>query len=138
MRTSRLVLALVAALAACGPRAGQAGGPGPVRHNEDIIYAEEIDSARVSDAYEAILTLRPRFLASRGVADVHGGSGVRIVVDGITQQRVDDLRSVRAAEVVYIRYLSATEATTYWGSGMTTPVVYVLTRAGPGAGAVRH
>ncbi len=137
MRHPRLLLALVALFAACGPRPGS-DTPTPVRRNEDILYAEEIASARVSDAYEAILSLRPRFLAARGMTNIHGGSGLRVVVDGLTQPGVDALRSVRADEIVYVRYLSATEATTYWGGGFTTPVVYVLTRAGPGAGSVRR
>jgi hypothetical protein len=125
------------ALAACAPRSS--AGPSPLaRRNEDIVYSDEIAAAGVTDAYEAILALRPRYIAARDMPNARGGSGVRIVVDGLTQPRVDDLRSVRAAEIVYIRYLSAIEASTYWGGNINTPVVYVLTRAGPGAGAVRR
>ncbi|HEX9106123.1 MAG TPA: hypothetical protein VF832_02820 [Longimicrobiales bacterium] len=142
MRRRRLVLLLLPALLACaacsrGPGSG-GGGATPVRRNQNIIYADEIGTVRVSDAYEAILTLRPRFIAAWGTSNMQGGRGVRIVVDGVTERDVDALRNVRAPDIVYIRYLTAMEATTYWGGGFSTPVVYVLTRAGPGAGAVRH
>ena len=138
-RSMRIAFAaLVAALAACAPRATASPDGRPAqRRNENMLYAEEIAGARASDAYEAILSLRPRFLAARAMPNMHGGYGVRIVVDGLTVPE-DGLRSVRAEEIVYVRYLSAPEATTYWGTGFNTPVVYVLTRAGPGAGAVRR
>ena len=135
MRAWRLDVMLAATLVACAPHTPP-GGPA-LRRNQDIIYADEIAAARVSDAYEAILALRPRFLAARDVPNARGGSGVRIVIDGLTQPRVEDLRSVRATEIVWIRYLGAIEANTYWGGGINTPVVYVLTRAGPG-GDIRH
>ncbi len=131
-RTLRPLVLAAAALAlslACGGPAPQGGRPLP--RNGNILRADEIAAAEVVTAYDAIIRLRPRFLMSRGSTSINlpYSGGVRIYVDGIFQQSADDLRSVIAADIVYIRYLSAAEATTYWGTGFTSPVVYVLTRA---------
>ena len=125
----RLVLAAALALLACGSPAPRGGRPLP--RDGNILRADEIAAAEVGTAYDAIMRLRPRFLMGRGSTSINlpYSGGVRIYVDGVYQQRADDLRSVPASDIVYIRYLSAAEATTYWGTGFTSPVVYVLTRA---------
>jgi hypothetical protein len=131
-RTLRLSLLAAAALAlalACGSPAPR--GARPLPRDGNILRADEIAAAEVATAYDAIMRLRPRFLMGRGPTsiDLPFGGGVRIYVDGVFQRSADDLRSVMAADIVYVRYLSAAEATTYWGTGFTSPVVYVLTRA---------
>jgi len=130
------LLALALLLAACAsggtpPGAGGAGPPAGARLNSDIIYPDEIATSRATDAYDAIMRLRPRFLASRGQVTARRPEGVQVVVDGLTLRRSDDLRSVPAGSIVYIRYLTALEASTNWGGSFSTPVVYVLTGAGP-------
>ena len=132
-------LGLVLLLAACasgGPPAGDATPVAParsatVRTNADIILPEEIAAARATDAYDAIMRLRPRFLAPHASMDSRRPEGVQVVVDGVTLRGSSELRTVPASSIVYIRYLSELEASTNWGGSFKTPVVYVLTRAGP-------
>ncbi len=133
MRAAPLACALL--LVGCASGAGTAARDGlgapAAASNSDILYADEIASAHATDAYDAIMRLRPRFLAPHALVSARRPEGVQVVVDGVTVRGRDDLRNVSAASIVYIRYLSALEASTNWGGGFTTPVVYVLTRAGP-------
>ncbi len=128
-------LALLAGCASGGKPAGDVAPPPPAsdaaRRSSEIIYQDEIAAAGATDAYDAIRRLRPRFLLPHA-ATPRRPEGLRIVVDGVTV-RSDELRSVPASSIVYIRYLTASEASVNWGGGIDTPVVYVLTRAGPPA-----
>ncbi len=96
-----------------------------------MIAADEIAAADVTDAYDAIMRLRPRFLAPHGAGGSRRPEGVQVVLDGRTLASYRELHQVAAGSIVYIRYLSALEASTNWGGRFDTPVVYVLTRAGP-------
>ncbi len=118
---------------ASAPASGSApaAAPASTRFNSDIIYPDEIAAAGVGDAYDAIMRLRPRFLAPRGTGTTRRPEGVQVVVDGRTLSSSSELRQVTASSIVYIRYLSAMEASTNWGGRFDAPVVYVLTRAGP-------
>lgn len=125
-RASPFVLALALAGAACAP--ARPGGAAPSRDSY-ILRADEIAAANVSTAYDAVMRLRPQFLSGRGRSAFGDDQGVRFYIDGIPQTSVEDLRSISAGDVVYIRYLSATDATIRYGTGFSTPIVYVLTRA---------
>ncbi len=129
-------LALLAGCASGGKPAGDVAPPPPAsdaaRRSSEIIYQDEIAAAGATDAYDAIRRLRPRFLGPHAATTQRRPEGVRIVVDGVTV-RSDELRTVAASAIVYIRYLTASEASVNWGGGIDTPVVYVLTRAGPPA-----
>ncbi len=128
-----LVLALLGAGCASGraPGGGGSGTPASARLNADVIDADEIAASAVTDAYDAIMRLRPRFLAPHATGGSRRPEGVQVVLDGRTLRSSSELRQVPAASIVYIRYLSALEASTNWGGRFDTPVVYVLTRAGP-------
>ncbi|HVE78164.1 MAG TPA: hypothetical protein VNA89_04865 [Gemmatimonadaceae bacterium] len=118
------IVALVAT-AACA-----SGGSTPaVRHVASMrspLSGVEARSARVVDAYEAVQRLRPGFLRSRGSSGP-GGGGVRVYIDGQPAGGLDMLRTVPAAVIGQIEYLSASEATVRWGARFREGVIHVQT-----------
>jgi len=119
-------LALALGLGACGGGAGTAGagGRGGVRRNSNRIEAAELATVAEADAYTAISRLRPAWL--RGGTS---GSPPEIIVDGSPQSGGPDvLRNFRAADVMLLEYMSASDATTRYGTGYDSGAIIVTTR----------
>lgn len=119
-----MLLCLVCTLAACAST-----GVRPSR-SSDLITADEIEAASVSNAYDAIARLRPAFLRGRGQSSIQTpGSDLPIVyVNGLRTGTIEHLRSIPAQDVQQIRYINATDATTRFGTGHTGGVIEVTTR----------
>ena len=82
------------------------------RASADRLEYAEIGSARVADAYEAVIRLRPQFLRRRSTT----GDGQPVIyLDGVRQGGADILRSIPATVVYEIRYLTATAASAEFG-----------------------
>ncbi len=121
-----LCVSLLVAVAGCstassGSRSLQA---------RNVITAEEVQELNVSSAYEAIQHLRPHFLQTRGQASIQDPSaGVPVVyVNGVRYGSPGTLQGIRAVDVEEIRYLSASDATTRYGTGHVGGVIEVRTR----------
>jgi len=119
-----MLLCLVCTLAACASTRVR-----PSR-SSDLITADEIEAASVSNAYDAIARLRPAFLRGRGQSSIQTpGSDLPIVyVNGLRTGTIEHLRSIPAQDVQQIRYINATDATTRFGTGHTGGVIEVTTR----------
>lgn len=112
-------------LAAC---ASSAAPTGP-RRQRDRISAEEIASVQVGTAYEVIEALRPEFLRARGSASMSGAQEFAVVyIDGVRAGAPDELRRVPREVIGEIRYLSANDATTQYGTGHGGGAVLVVTK----------
>jgi hypothetical protein len=82
------------------------------RRSTNILTAEEIASSTAKDAFEVIDLLRPQWLRTRG------GPYLPVVyLDNTKYGEVESLRNIPAANIAEIRYLSANEATTLYGTG---------------------
>lgn len=114
---------------ACTLIACASSGARPSR-NSDLITAEEIEAASVSNAYDAVARLRPAFLRGRGQSSIQTpGSDLPIVyVNGLRTGTIDHLRNIPAQDVQTIRFISATDATTRYGTGHTGGIIEVTTR----------
>jgi hypothetical protein len=103
-------LALGAACATGGERAGGSGA---------VLDAAEIQAAgpQIRTAYDAIEQLRPQFLRTRANPTVGGSrlDPVRVYVDGTPWGEPESLRSMRAEEVVRIRFIRPNDAQTRYG-----------------------
>lgn len=115
--------ALALTLAGC---AGGGGGTaaGARRGSSTRIVADDLSSVAEMDLFGAISRLRPTWLRpqSRGTLPV-------IVVDGTPQAGgVDALRTMRAADVDEVQYMSASDATTRYGTGYTAGAIIITTR----------
>ncbi len=131
-----LVGAILGVLAA-GCASG--GGPGAAapRTNRDVLTAEEIAAAGVRNAYEAVSRLRPGWLTHSGTTG--RAHTIRVIVDDTPymdpsgdapEGSAAALRSIQASEVLEIRFLSADEATTRFGTGYTAGALLVRTLRG--------
>jgi hypothetical protein len=91
----------------------------------DRLEYAEIGSARVANAYEAVIRLRPQFLRRRSTT----GDGQPVIyLDGVRQGGADILRSVPATVVYEIRFLTATAASAEFGRMHPAGVVSVRSK----------
>ena len=99
----------------------------------------------VQNAYEAVQKLRPAMLRPRQIASANGQGGMakdapavtgtgtlsgQVVVysDGTRLGDVEQLRAINASSIASVRYYSASEAQTKWGSGHPGGVIEVITK----------
>jgi len=123
-RISYLVLlALLVGACATGGRSRSLG-------SRNVITEAEIESVNVGTAYEVVQQLRPQFLVPRGQTSIQDpGSSLPVVyVNGVRYGTPDVLRSLRSMDLHEIRFLSASDATTRYGTGHVGGVIEVTTR----------
>jgi hypothetical protein len=138
MRRLILIAALGLATLTALPAQAQQQKP-KIRRQRNVITAEEI-ATRPADgnAYDLIRSLRPTWFTTRGVAsgnlsgDGMGGitdnAGIAVYVDGVKMGGTDELRTIEADRIQEMRYLSASDATTKYGTGHTAGAIEVTTR----------
>ena len=136
MRSSFKLLALLA-LAACSSSSGATKSaespesPAATRASRDVITRAQIEATPSQDAFELVQRLRPEFLRERGVSSITRGRALPVVyMDGVRRGGPEMLRTVRSNEIEEIRFISATDATTRWGSEHTAGAIELKMRHG--------
>jgi len=99
----------------------------------DVISLAEMSDPSIGDldALSIIKRLRPAYLATRGGAGISVNSpvaGIHVTVDGGALQPLTTLTSIRASEMLEIRYLNATAAAQAYGSAAGAAAVIVIKR----------
>jgi hypothetical protein len=124
----------------CLPPSGPAR-PARPGTNLDEISRAEVDAGvwPGGTAYDLIRARRPRMLIARGVSTTlvarSGGTaprmtrGIKVYVDGVPVGGVETLTSIPATAVQDVRWLSAVEATTRYGTGNANGAIIVRTRS---------
>lgn len=113
-------LALAFGLVGCASSGG--GSSRPAGASSTRIVMAELAELPDMDAFQAIERLRPRWLQSRA------GDPVQLYVDGSRRGSAMDLRSMRTSDVEEMRYMSASDATTRYGTGHAGGAILVTTR----------
>lgn len=128
-----IALALATPLASCGGGGAQAAGaaPRPVRGSLNLITSAEVEAAGndAINAYDLVQRLRPAMMRPRNQTGVNGEGNVFGVVayaDDVVLGDVEQLRSIMRATVREIRHISASDATTRWGTGHSQGVIQVI------------
>ena len=129
-----IALALVTPLASCGGGGAQAAGtsPRPVRGSLNLITSAEVEAAGndAINAYDLVQRLRPAMMRPRNQTAGNTGEGTVFgavaYVDDIRLGDLEQLRTVMRATVREIRYISASDATTRWGTGHSNGVIQVI------------
>lgn len=119
-----IVFGLALVLPGCSTTTSGSGGEGGVRRATNRISAEELTEVAELDLHSAINRLRPSWLrqGSRGTLPA-------LIVDGSPQSDgIDGLRSFRAADVAGVELMTASDATTRYGTGYTSGAIVVTTR----------
>ena len=138
MRARVLMAAiLVAVSSGCSSSGGSntaTGAPRAPSRQNDVITAAEIAerAADASNALQIVQKLRPQMLTTRGrfspADSSDAGARPRVVVDGVAYGQVENLVNVNAISVMEIRYISATDATTRFGTGYVGGAILVTTK----------
>jgi hypothetical protein len=133
-RVSMTVLCVLATVpaVACGP---VNAAPTPlmiVSKERNVLTRTDIERANSGSAFDLIRTMRSDLLVSPRVSNVAtpADAAPRIYIDQIPFPfTLDDLRAISASSVVEVRYLSAMDATTRYGSGHRAGVIHITTVA---------
>lgn len=89
----------------------------------------ELESVAASDAYEAIQSLRSRWLRSRAARTPSDPNPEPVVyVDGTPRGGLQELRSLSVQDIETINFINGPDATTRWGTGHHAGVIDVRTR----------
>ena len=126
MTTWKSVLVLVATAAiACAPPA-----PRGERRDTNFITREELLASNTSNIYEAIAALRPNMLRSRGPKnfDPNASQLPHVFMDGQAYGDIETLRSLSVPSVLSVRFVSAPDATTKYGTNYSSGVIELTTR----------
>ena len=125
-RSTRLVVTmfLTVALAACASAGGgQGGDESSPRMDPNRISLEELQRDPARDLYQAIQSLRPRWLRPRG-ASMSGPPSV--ILDGIVQPGgAGILSNISVLDVQSVTFMSAIDATTRYGLDMIGGAIVV-------------
>lgn len=83
----------------------------------------------VTNAYDAVQRLRPRWLVERGPSTLNAsGNPVVVYVDNHRLGNVDELRNLAIQLIAEIRYRDAADATTRYGTGHASGAIEVTTK----------
>jgi hypothetical protein len=95
----------------------------------DPIFRWEISAVSASNAYDAVLKLRPLFFTNgRSMGLSHAVVRPSVVIDGAIPEPLDVLRTLQVALVTEIRFVEPSEATTHYGSAFTAGIILVRHR----------
>jgi len=119
--------ALALGLTACASGGGGASSR-PAGATSNRIVRAEIELLPPMDALTGIQRLRPRWLQSRAGSGVVGAEGPVLYVDGARRTDSSDLATMRVSEVEQMNYMSASDATTRYGTGHGGGAIQVTTR----------
>ena len=106
------------------------GETGGTSRSRNLITAEELMAVPHSSVYEAIRALRPRWLQARGGVSLGEPEKqlARVHIDGQLRGELNELWTLLPSEVEEIRYMSASDATTRFGTNHIAGAIVVTTR----------
>ena len=130
--------------ASSSSRATASTGSRP-KPSSTLITADEIARVNVLNGYEVVQKLRPAMLSQRQIASAHGQGGmakdappikgtdvasgqVVVYMDGTRLGDVEQLRGITASSIATLRYYSASEAQTKWGSNHPAGAIEVISK----------
>ena len=133
IRSSRSELAARGALLLALAIACKSGGPGSGSRapapRTDLITAEELRGGQFRNAYEAIRSLRARWLQSRGTDTFLGKPGeVQVHLDDVRLGGINSLREIPVIDVAYMQFFDPASASARWGLDHSHGAIYVSTR----------
>ena len=125
-------------LLGCAPPSASVRAPQP-KHLYEIDYAEiEAELSKGGSTYDLVQRLRPSMLAAHGTEAGpqsrspmwEANSSIKVYLDGIRYGGVESLATIPASSVVEVRWLSAMDATTRFGTGNIAGAIAVTSRSG--------
>lgn len=121
-----LLVAALVLTAACASTSGSP--PAGAKKRPNVVTVEEIESTRVSDAYDLVMQLRPAWLRTRGPVSMNLSAPIRVYVNGSPMGSVQALRQVNALSIQRMEHLGATEATQRYGTDHANGAILITLR----------
>lgn len=118
---SAFIFALALAMGVSACASGGGGSSRPAGATADRIVKAELEPLGQVNALQAIQRLRPRWLQTRS------GDAPVLYVDGARRGTVSDLTSMRLVDIEQMEYMSASDATTRYGTGHAGGAIMVTT-----------
>ena len=116
-----LLATVVIGAAACAAGAAAGGGG-----SSNVLTAVQLENQPVTNLYDAVQRLRPRWLLERGATTLNAaGNPVVVYVNDQRMGGVAELHNVVLSSVGEVRYLDASSATMRWGTGHTSGAILV-------------
>ena len=127
MRRALLVAFGLAAVGCSGGGSGSGAQPATetrtTRGSANLITEAEISATSYQNALEIVQNLRPAMMRPRP-----GGGPVMLYLDDVKLMDLNGLSAVPSGRIKEIRYISAQDATTRWGTGHASGVILVTTK----------
>ncbi len=121
-----VTLGAVIWLTACATTAGTSAARGGDR---SFLTAEELRAESPGRSLHDVLRQRrPQWLAKRGPVSLRGSSDIVVYSDGVAVGGPAVLQTISTQTVESVRFLSAAEATTRFGTGHAHGAILVQTR----------
>ena len=117
------LLCLVAGACASGTR-----GATPAPRSGNVITRTELDRVPGANAYDAVRQLRPMWLSRPVTPSINGSNPVMVYVDGQQFGTAADLRNLPTEQIQRIEFISASDATTRYGTGHASGAILVTTK----------
>ncbi|MDH3271888.1 MAG: hypothetical protein OEN56_11170 [Gemmatimonadota bacterium] len=117
-----VVFAAALSLGLAGCASGGGGGSArPEGATSNRIVKAEFEGLGQISPLRAIERLRPRWLTTRG------GDSPVLMIDGTRRSSMRDLESFQLADIDRMEYMSASDATTRFGTGFSGGAIMVFT-----------
>lgn len=116
-------LLITFAVAACASSGTGGDGGGGFRRDSNLITAEELSDVSDRSVLEAIQVLRPQWLRRSGFRNDLPSA----VLDN-QRYELDILETMSPDEVLWLRFMSPSDASIRWGTGYPSGVIEVRTR----------
>jgi len=99
------------------------------RGGATLIIRAELQQSTSSDLWEAVNILRPRWLQTQRNASFAAPQAfARVVVNGTPRGALYELRRISASAIESMRFVSASDATTKYGTGYPGGAIEVTMR----------
>ena len=124
MRRSILTVLVLQFLATACASAGSAGAAGG---RADLLVEEQIRDQSFTTTYDAVVSLRPNWLRTRGVDSFRAPTQIQVYLDNMRMGGVNTLQQIPASAVYWIRWYDGIDASARWGLDHGQGVIYVST-----------
>ena len=116
------------AIADQGLLAGRTDPSAPTQGNSTLIVRAQLEQYAGRSVLDVIRRFNSRWIRATRGAGFAGPNFARVVIDGTVREDLDQLNNIAADDVESLRYLTATDATTIYGTGFAGGVIEVTMR----------
>ena len=122
------LLLLVCLIASCARARVASDAQEEDRSSGNRLIRQDILGSGERTLYDVIERLRPRWLRVRSITSVRGPVPIVVYHDNVRVGGIATLRSLRPEGIQEVRFISASDATTRWGMGLSSGAIEVISR----------